>query len=59
MIEAGGDGHAVGVFVEDEAVQRTPPTRNSATQIARAIRTRAEAIRIAMAIRKGLRGFMI
>ena len=30
--EAGGDNHAHGVFVDNEAVQRTPPTRNSATQ---------------------------
>ena len=30
--EAGGDNHPGGIFVEDEAVQREPPTRNSATQ---------------------------
>ena len=30
--EARGDDHPLGVFVENEAVQRTPPTRNSATQ---------------------------
>ena len=30
--EAGCDDHPLGVFVEDEAVQREPPTINSATQ---------------------------
>ena len=39
--------------------QLTPPTRNSATQSARAEITRADPIKIARADRKGLRDFMI
>ena len=56
--EAGGDGHTVLILVEDEAVQRTPPTMNSATQSARAEITRNAPIRSARAIRKGFRDFM-
>ena len=44
--------------MKDEAVQRTPPTRNSATQSARAEITRNAPIKSARAVRKGLRDFM-
>lgn len=30
--EPGGDDHPLGVFMKEKAVQREPPTRNSATQ---------------------------
>ena len=56
--EAGGDDHAGVVFVENEAVQSKPPTRNSATQSARAEITSAAPIKSARAVRKGL-SFMI
>ena len=57
--EARGDDYAGVILVDNEAVQRTPPTRSSATQSARAEITRNAPIRIARAVRKGLRGFMI
>ena len=45
--------------MEDVAIaHREPPTRNSATQSARAEITRNAPIKSARAIRKGLRGFM-
>ena len=56
--EARGDDDADGVFMKEKAVQRTPPTRNSATQSAMAEITRNAPIKSARAVRKGLRGFM-
>ena len=57
--EARGDNHTHGVFMKEKAVQRTPPTRNSATQSARAEITRKAPIKSARAVRKGFRDFMI
>lgn len=56
----GGDDDPVLVFMKEKAVaQREPPTRNSATQSARAEITRNAPIKSARAVRKGLRVFMI
>ena len=57
--KAGGDHDTDVILVENESVQREPPTINSATQSARAEITRNAPIKSARAIRKGLRDFMM